>query len=143
MLKLIARRCEAEREDERSDERYRSEPARLILHGVPGAGKTQTLLWLRQFFEEVCGWVHEQQFVFLATQNTMAALIQGRTLHSYHKLTHKKTDGTVIAHTDPRMEQSSLWYQYRALRWMFIDEFSTVSLEMYTQIDDKTTQHIR
>ena len=61
----------------------KTEPLRAIFHGVPGAGKSQTLKWLRSFFEEACQWEHQQQFVFLAPQNTQAALIGGVTLHAF------------------------------------------------------------
>ena len=64
---------------------------------LPGAGKTQSLLWIRQFFEEICGWTHGVEFVFGASQNTMAALIGGFKLNSFHKLSFKHKDGTTVA----------------------------------------------
>ena len=54
-LKMVIDRCLAEKADELRDTQPRSEPTVGLLHGVPGAGKSQTLLWIRQFFEEVCG----------------------------------------------------------------------------------------
>ena len=59
---------------------------RALLHGVPGAGKTDTLKWLRSFFETVMEWEHEKEFAFVAFQNSMAALLGGMTLHSFGKI---------------------------------------------------------
>ena len=64
---------------------FRLEPLRFILRGVPGAGKSEVLHWIRDFFEEVCNWTHGIEFVFLASQNSMAALIDGLTVHSFAK----------------------------------------------------------
>ncbi len=60
-----------------------TEPARLALLGIPGAGKTKCLQLLRSFFEEVLGWTHGVQFQFLAPQNAMAALLGGSTVHTW------------------------------------------------------------
>ena len=143
-IKMIVERCLQERSEEQQELEYRSEPLRLILHGVPGAGKTATLLWIRNFFEEVCGWTHGVQFVFLASQNTMAALILGFTLHSYHKLPFMQRDGTTVAaHKDKDKDLSSKFMCYQTLRWMFVDELSTVSLDICAEIDNNTSTHIR
>jgi len=59
------------------------EPLRMIIHGLPGAGKSQVIKWVRSFFEEVLGWQHEREFVCVASMNTMAALIGGMTIHKW------------------------------------------------------------
>ena len=76
---------------------------RTIFHGVPGAGKTQTLKWLRQFFETVCEWTHPEEFVYLGVgssvepmsvkeqdlpQNTQAALIAGMCVPCFAVVVH-------------------------------------------------------
>ena len=61
---------------------------RTIFHGVPGAEKTQTLKWLRQFFETVCEWTHPQEFVYLSPQNTQAALIAGMCVLCFAVVVH-------------------------------------------------------
>ena len=83
VLTAVVERCHAEAVEERADKQNRSEPFRAILHGVPGAGKSQTLHWLRTFFETVCDWQHLHEFAFVAPQNTQAALIDGITIHSF------------------------------------------------------------
>ena len=58
VLQVVVDRCLEERDDEHQELDVRSEPSRVFLHGVPGAGKSKLLEWIRLFFEEVCGWTH-------------------------------------------------------------------------------------
>ena len=93
VIEAIKNRVIDENSDIVSGKEFRSEPLQLLLHGVPGAGKSQTLKWIRKFFEEVCNFKHERDFVFVASQNTMAALIEGVTLHSYGDVPYYGGDG--------------------------------------------------
>ena len=55
-----------------------------LIHGLPGSGKSQLMKWVRAFFfEEVLQWRHNVEFVFIASMNTMVALIDGVTIHSF------------------------------------------------------------
>ena len=83
VLQAVIDRCRTEMLEEQQEAPCRSEPLRALLHGVPGAGKSETLHWLRQLFEAVCGWEHLHLFAFVAPQNTQAGLIDGVTLHSF------------------------------------------------------------
>ena len=56
---IIARSLQAF-EDVQRDADFRSEPLQLLLHGVPGAGKSQTLKWIRSFVEGLCNFKHER-----------------------------------------------------------------------------------
>ena len=60
-----------------------SEPVLACLLGIPGSGKSTCIRLLRSFFEEAIGWEEEIDFQFLASQNTMAALIGGKTVHHW------------------------------------------------------------
>ena len=82
VLAAVVNRCIVEHAEEAKDGRH-SEPLRCILHGVPGAGKSQTLKWLQDFFLTACGWQADVRFAYLAPQNTQAALIDGQTLHHF------------------------------------------------------------
>lgn len=137
-LRAVVQRCVAEGHEEVTDTPARSEPWRTIFHGVPGAGKTQTLKWLRQFFETICEWKHPQEFVFLAPQNTQAALIAGMTLHSFAniRINSKHTSKT----TTQGPEQ---FVQYQRLRWMVLDECSTTGLEVLATLEKRLTQATR
>ena len=115
-----------------------------FLQTCQGAGKTQTLLWLRKFFEEVCGWSHGQEFVFCASQNTMTALINGVTLHSFFGLVFMNKDGRKMnVQNEDKADMSHYYIRFQALRFLFIDEFSTAAIEWFAEINHKTTTHIR
>ena len=52
-------------------------PLYRLIHGLPGSGKSQVLLWVRDYFETVWHWTHGEQFVFVASMNSMADNIGG------------------------------------------------------------------
>jgi hypothetical protein len=85
VIEAIHARCVRMRQEHNSNsqKRSREEPLRLMIQGLPGAGKSQVIQWVRSFFEEVLGWQHGREFVCLASMNTMAALIGGFTIHSW------------------------------------------------------------
>ena len=87
-LRSVAARCADEaREFHGKDiDTKTSEPFRMGLLGSPGAGKSRCIKWVQEFFEECLGWKNGVQFQCLASQNTMAALIRGTTLHSWAKI---------------------------------------------------------
>ena len=105
-LRRIMERCKEEHAEEQREKIGTSEPLRGLLHGVPGAGKSQFLLWVKDFFLQVCAWQHGVQFVFLASQNTMCALIGGFTLHSWGQIVFRQKDGTP-ANTKKRRPQKT------------------------------------
>ena len=59
------------------------EPLRCCLMGIPGAGKSTCIEYMRRLFEECLGWEDGVQFQFLASQNTAAALMGGQTIRSW------------------------------------------------------------
>ena len=130
VLDQVVRRCLEESHDEQMDIPIRSEPLRFVMHGVPGAGKTRTLKWVRQFFEEVCGFTHGKEFVFLAGFNTMAALLGGYTLHSFGEVPFYKKDGSKanVRKRDDATDMSKKFLKYERLRWIIIDECSVSDL---------------
>ena len=74
----------------------------------------------------------------------MAALIGGSTLHYFHKLSFKHKDGTTVAtQKEAKNDMASVYIRYQSLRFMFIDEFSTASIDVFAEIDNNTTTHIR
>ena len=92
VLQDVMDRCLQERDDEQQELDIRSEPSRLFLHGVPGAGKSKLLEWIRLFFEEVCGWTHGVEFVHLASQHTMTALtVDSRSTRSATRSSARRT----------------------------------------------------
>ena len=136
-LRAVIDRCLQESLEEQ-DEKSRSEPLRAVFHGVPGAGKSQTLKWLRAFFEEVCGWQHQQEFVYLAPQNTQAALIAGMTLHSFANIQVKTKTARAKQASTPEQ-----FARYQRLRWIVVDESSTVGLEILATLEKRLQQSTR
>eukprot|EP00435_Cladocopium_sp_Y103_P054372 s3057_g17.t1 len=137
-LDAVADRCLREAQEEHKNHSNRTEPLRAFLHGVPGAGKSQTLKWMRQFFESVCGWSHQKEFVFLAPQNTQAALIDGMALHSFANIRIKGKGRTTSSTLGP--EQHA---QYQHLRWIILDECSTVPLEALATLQKRLSDSVR
>lgn len=136
-VSAVIHRCLGERQEE-AETPCRSEPWRTIFHGVPGAGKTQTLKWLRQFFETICEWTHPQEFVHLAPQHTQAALIAGMTLHSFANIRINTQNASQARTHGPEQ-----FVQYQRLRWIVLDECSTTGLEVLATLEKRLTQATR
>ncbi len=52
------------------------EPLRLMVQGLPGAGKSQVIKWVRSFFEDVLGWEHAREFICIVKRG-WAVTVQG------------------------------------------------------------------
>ena len=50
---------------------------------------------------------------------------------------------TAVTFRDNKRDMSADYVRYQALRFLFIDEFSTASIEILAEINDKTSKHIR
>ena len=141
-LQRVVARCRAEQRDfsaccvSKAKNFETSEPLRDCLFGIPGAGKSQCIKWVRDLFETCLGWQDGVQFQFLASQNTMAALIGGTTVHSWgvipvnatdaqDKLSGKSKDGDIDA----------LFLNALGMRWLIVDEVSTLSPEVLGLLD--------
>ena len=74
----------------------------------------------------------------------MTSLINGVTLHSFFQLAFKHKDGTVAnIQKDDKKDMSQLHIRFQPLRFLFIDEFSTAAIEIFAEINDKTSKRIR
>ena len=82
-----------------------------MIHGLPGAGKSEVIKWARGFFEEVLGWRHGREFVCMASMNTMAALIGGMTIHSF---------GGVPFNTDNAQQQARITLSFFLCSYMYV-----------------------
>ncbi len=91
ILRTVAGRCLTEATEERSEHTaaFVSEPERILVHGLPGSGKSAVIGWLRELFEKVLKWRSGTEFQCAAPMNSMAALIGGTTVH---KLGHLQID---------------------------------------------------
>lgn len=144
VLQDVIDRCFAERVEEEAEVEIKSEPLRLFLHGVPGAGKSKLLEWIRTFFEAVLGWTHGVEFVYLASQHTMAALIGGFTIHSFGNVKFRKPDGALANNRAGKAkDMSAQFLKYERLRLLFIDECSTASAENQAEMEHNIRKSIR
>jgi len=102
-----------------------TEPSRLCLLGIPGAGKSHCIHLLRDFFETCLQWSDGTQFKFLATQNSMAELIGGGTVHTWGAIPANKALAAMKGKNDK--DWDTLWENAMSVRWLVIDECSTLS----------------
>ena len=120
----------------RKKQTLKDEPLRCCLMGIPGAGKSTCIEYVRRLFEECLGWEDGVQFQFLASQNTMAALIGGQTLHSWGGIPINATQASDKANTkgaDGDIDE--LFQKALGIRWIIIDEISTVSPSLLGLLD--------
>ena len=97
----------------------KSEPMLDVIHGFPGTGKSAVITWMRRLMEQGLGWTHGIQFVCLAFQNSMAAQINGYTVHHWTGIPARSDDAAAYG---DRHKQSQ---KCGALRVIIIDEDST------------------
>jgi hypothetical protein len=142
-LDRVLKRCEEEHAElgragvlVTQKDQHLSEPIRDCLLGIPGAGKSHCIKLVRLFFEECLKWEDGVQFQFLAQQNTMAALIGGKTVNSWgvipinpeaasRQRQGKNKDGDV----------DELFTNALGIRFLIIDECSTISPTLLAQLD--------
>ena len=137
-LLRVAERCKQEAFDfqQTVSKEFPQEPIRDCLLGLPGAGKSTCIKLLRRFFEECLGWEHGIQFQFLATQNTMAALIGGGTVHSWGTIPVNATDAaSKVQSKNADGDIDDLFLNALAMRFLVIDESSTASLSLLGLLD--------
>ena len=113
-----------------------TEPARRCLLGRPGAGKSHCIELLRDFFETCLLWTDGVQFQFLATQNTMAELIGGKTVHTWGTIPANKAAAAVKTHAASKeCDWDLLFENALSLRWLIIDECSTLSPSLLSTLE--------
>ena len=96
------------------------------------------------FFEEVLGWTHGVEFVYLASQHTMTALIGGVTMHSFGNVKFRKKDSSLANNgAGKAKDMSAQFLKYERLRWLFIDECSTASAENQAEMEHNIRKSTR
>ncbi len=113
-----------------------TEPERICLFGIPGSGKSTCIKHLRSFFTEALGWTEGTDFQLLASQNIMAALIGGETIHSWGGILVNRTKALEKTHTKASEgDVNALFEKILSCRWIIIDETSTASLSLLGMLD--------
>ena len=139
-------RCAFEAREERRDKVNAdpAEPSREMIHGLPGAGKSRLIHWIKELFTDVLGWEHGVQFVVLASQNTMAALVGGRTLHSWGNIPiNKEMAAARKAKAWTKLDANPMYAKAVHMRWILIDEGSTAAAEVLAAVDSTLQQSVR
>ena len=54
-----------------------------MIQGVPGAGKSELLKWIRALFEMVLEWQRGMESAFIPSMHTMAVIIDGVIIRSF------------------------------------------------------------
>ena len=109
-----------------------------MVHGLPGSGKTLVLKWIRSYFEEVWDFTLDHQFAFIAPLNSMAANIDGSTLHSWGELSFLDRMGRYIS-CKKKTEDAVTTVAGRGstLRWLFIDEVEARGADLISFLSEK------
>ncbi len=89
-------------------------------------------------FEEVMHWQHGVQLVCLAYQNSMAAHINGFTVHHWTGIPVGDVDGSATTRDAHKFST-----RCQSLRFIIIDEISMISAQMLAQIDLLTAKVVR
>ena len=146
ILRMILNRCWLEAREIRTSTINMSteEPLRHMIQGLPGAGKSELIKWIRRAFEELFGMRHGVHYVCLASQNTMASLIDGFTNHSWGGVPVTKGQLEQWQNTNWNTPQvSPLFEKNQHLRWILMDEGSTTSAEVFGIIESNVTRSTR
>ena len=102
VLELIHHRCIYEYQEEVTQtvnatlQENHQEPLFRMVHGLPGAGKSEILKWLQTYFEDVWLWTKGIHFEYLAPLNMMAHAIGGQTIHSFGNVRFQTAQGTAV-----------------------------------------------
>lgn len=127
-LRRVGRRLQTEAMEDFQNlpQGKRSEPRRISVVAAPGTGKSQCVKWVTSLFESVLGWEMGLQYQVLAAQNSMAALVNGTTIHSW-ACVPMMYDG---AHQGENEDIAKMFVNCSRLRWLIIDEISCASLRL-------------
>ena len=106
----------------------RTAPLRIALIAPPGTGKSQCIHWIVRYFNDVLLWQMGVQFQTLAAQNSMAALIDGTTLHSWGCVP-AMSGGDATYGTDGA-DVAKMYLHCAQMRWLVIDEVSSAALQV-------------
>ena len=103
-------------------------PSSIALLAPPGTGKSQCIKWTTRFFDECLHWTEGVHYQCLASQNRMAALIGGTTLHSWGEVPVDTENSKFKDKKKSKDGHSEMFMKCVSLRWILIDEISTSAL---------------
>ena len=92
---------------------------------------------LRSYFEGVWKWTHGEQFVFLASMNSMADNIGGFTLHSYFGVSFLDHRGLTINSSTNDDNWTSKLTKMSLLEFIFVDEIEAAAVELIGKVEEE------
>ena len=146
ILQRVFARCELEAREIQTSAINESsqEPLREMIQGLPGAGKSELIHWVCRGFVDIFGYEHGVQFVKIASQNSMAFLIDGFTNHSWGGVPVTMDQWDKWQTTNWNTPQvSPLFEKNQHLRWILMDEGSTTSAEVLGVLESNVTRSTR
>ena len=115
---------------------FSPKPMFHLLHGLPGAGKSQVLQWLQSYWQTVWQFESGIHFAFVAYSNSMADNINGFTMHSFFNLPWKTADGTVVNTSDEK-SWTKLLTRMSLLKFVVIDEVEAAGMHMLNSVNER------
>ncbi|KAE8233253.1 hypothetical protein CF326_g1706 [Tilletia indica] len=115
----------------------KSEPLRMLMHGEAGTGKTVVVRLLRELMDRF-GKGNEIQF--LAPTGKAASAIGGMTQHAafgieVHRRGMTTEELQLTQHDNQGKRMRFLQSSFAHVRWLFFDEVSMTSCEVFAEID--------
>ena len=111
------------------------EPLLELVHGLPGAGKSEVIWWLHRYFEYVWRWKHGVQFVCLAPMNGMATNVGGFTVHSWGEVGFCKDGVWICSANTSSKNPNSMVTKCSCLRFLIIDEIENLDVCLLADLE--------
>ena len=126
------------------EDKSRSEPFLRFIHGLPGSCKSELLKFIRCYFEQVWLWTLGCEFLFIAPQSSMAANIDGCTVHGWGNIVWTDKRGKRIApqKSDCGDSVPAMCTETGALRRIFLDEVEATGAEIIGQHEQSVRFHV-
>ncbi|KAE8251867.1 hypothetical protein A4X13_0g3812 [Tilletia indica] len=114
-----------------------TKPLRMLMHGEAGTGKTVVVRLLRELMDR---YGRGQQIMFVAPTGKAASAIGGMTQHAAFKLDIRQKGLTVEELEAEKQDTIANRHRYLQksfgqIRWIFFDEVSMTSCEVFNDID--------
>lgn len=111
------------------------EPLFKVLHGGPGAGKSEVVKYILELFRDVLRWKVGIEYHVGAFQAVMAEQLGGDTLHHIAGIQARQKKNGKKGNSDKKEGNKDLMRRMARARWLIIDEISMVSPRLLAEVD--------
>jgi len=142
VLERHVARAREERQEEVEGWQGRRAPLRLLVHGGPGTGKSAVIATLRKFYEEVMQWELGQEVVIASLQASVAAMLQGETLHHVAGINpfHQSGAGGGGPTQAEKVQETTKRLSF--LRHLLLDEIFMLSAGLFAEAENHIRQKV-